>query len=104
MLDVLLVLGAVWLVVLCVALRRLFRRVRRGACSGGRGRSCCRRRVLYLAFLVLWGLNYRRLPLEDKLPFDAAAVTPDGARSLADAAVARINALYDAAHAARVGR
>ena len=95
-------------------------RARCGVAGGARGRRCgvCSARarrvvvqrlavslllppaVLYLAFLVLWGFNYRRLPLEDKLPFDAAAVTPEAARSLADAAVSRINALHDAAHAA----
>jgi predicted small integral membrane protein len=100
LIDVLLALAAVWLVVLAVALRRLFRR---GA--PGRGQRLAAGlllppAVLYLAFLALWGLNYRRIPLEDKLKFDAAAVTPDAARSLADVAVSRINVLYDAAHAA----
>jgi len=54
--------------------------------------------VLYLAFLILWGLNYRRVPLLDKLQFDAAAVSPDAARGLAITAAERANALYDRAH------
>ena len=29
--------------------------------------------VLYLAFLLVWGLNYRRMPLMDKLQFDPQA-------------------------------
>ena len=55
---------------------------------------------LYLGFLLLWGLNYRRVPLVEKLPFDARAVTPGAARSLALIAVERLNALHAPAHAA----
>ena len=100
LIDVLLGLGVVWLVALAVALRRLFRpaaprRVQRLAVG-----LLLPSAALYLAFLALWGFNYRRVPLEDKLPFDHAAITPDAARSLAVAAVSRINALYDAAHGA----
>jgi hypothetical protein len=53
----------------------------------------------YLAFLLIWGLNYRRVHLADKLQFDADAVSPDGAASLAMTAVNELNALYDGAHA-----
>jgi len=53
----------------------------------------------YLAFLAAWGLNYRRMPLEDRLAFDAVRVSPRAAREVALAAVDRANALYDAAHA-----
>jgi hypothetical protein len=56
--------------------------------------------AVYLSFLVVWGLNYRRTPLMEKLPFDAHAVTPDAAHSLALTSVDRLNALHDAAHAA----
>jgi len=98
--DLLLILGVLWLAAIVVAIRRLFRRdaprrVQRliaGIVVPAAG--------LYLAFLVLWGFNYRRLPLEDKLAFEAAAVTPSGVRALADAAVSRLNALHDEAHAA----
>ena len=55
--------------------------------------------ALYLVFLATWGLNYRRLRLVDKLPFDAAAVTPDAARLAGGLAVGRLNALHDRAHA-----
>jgi len=55
---------------------------------------------LYIAFLVLWGLNYRRVPLVEKLPFDAWAVTPGRARTLALTAIERLNALHLPAHAA----
>jgi len=56
--------------------------------------------VLYLVFLATWGLNYRRVPLADKLVFDAARVTPDAAAALAVRAIASLNRLYLAAHAA----
>jgi len=31
--------------------------------------------ALYLVFLAVWGLNYRRLPLAEKLQFDAGRVS-----------------------------
>src|SRR4026209_1468579 len=55
--------------------------------------------VLYMIFLFVWGLNYRRIPLVEKLPFDARTVTPDAARLLALTAVDQLNTLYDQAHA-----
>ena len=55
--------------------------------------------AMYLAFLAMWGLNYRRVPLEQKLPFDAHAVTVASARDAAQSAVLRLNALSADAHA-----
>jgi hypothetical protein len=54
--------------------------------------------ALYLVFLVLWGLNYRRMPLEAKLAFDESKVTPAAAFTLGEYAVAQVNATYSAAH------
>jgi hypothetical protein len=54
--------------------------------------------VVYLLFLALWGLNYRRVPLEEKLDFDRARVTRDAAFALASESVRRVNALYGEAH------
>lgn len=66
------------------------------------GHSAARTIVLgagaYLAFVALWGLNYRRVPLADKLQFDAAAVSPAAARDLAATAIERLNALHERAH------
>ena len=60
---------------------------------------------LYVIFLLVWGLNYRRTPLVEKLPFDARAVTSDAARSLASTSVEQLNALHDAgAHGRLAGR
>ena len=49
--------------------------------------------VVYLAFLVVWGLNYRRVPLEEKLAYDPTRVTPDGTFQLGQIAVELVNSL-----------
>ena len=55
--------------------------------------------ALYLALLVVWGFNYRRERLADRLPFDASAVNQAAVARLASAAVERLNALHPLAHA-----
>jgi hypothetical protein len=55
--------------------------------------------VVYLLFLALWGLNYRRVPLEQKLDYDRSRLTRDAAISFANVAVAALNGGYAAAHA-----
>jgi hypothetical protein len=55
--------------------------------------------ALYLVFLMLWGFNYRRQRLTQRVAFEPSAVTPAAARRLASVAVDRINALHAAAHA-----
>jgi hypothetical protein len=52
----------------------------------------------YLMFLALWGLNYRRVPLERKVDYVESRVTPESTRELARASVQQVNALYAAAH------
>jgi hypothetical protein len=52
----------------------------------------------YLAFLLMWGLNYRRVRLADKLRFDARAISSDAALALATTTVDQLNALHDRAH------
>lgn len=54
--------------------------------------------VLYLAFLAMWGLNYRRESMRQRVPFDTRTITPDAAQLLARETVLQMNALYDAAH------
>jgi hypothetical protein len=63
------------------------------------GRTIVWSAALYLVFLAAWGLNYRRVRLVDKLPYDSSTVTADAARDAALVTVARLNALYDRAHA-----
>ncbi len=55
--------------------------------------------VLYLVFLGLWGLNYRRVPLERKLDYERSRVTRDAAMALANSAADFMNRGYPAAHA-----
>ena len=50
-----------------------------------------RRVVLYLAFLALWGLNYRRVPLTEKLVTIPAADHARAAVALANAAATALN-------------
>lgn len=54
---------------------------------------------IYLGFLALWGLNYRRVPLQGKLDYDTARVTPAAARAFTAGATDLLNRGYAAAHA-----
>ena len=55
--------------------------------------------VLYLLFLSTWGLNYRRVPLIDKLAYDPERITAAAAVQLGDDNAATLNSLYASAHA-----
>lgn len=63
------------------------------------GRTVVWSAALYLVFLLVWGLNYRRVRLIDALGVDAARVTPDAVQRAANFAVVRVNDLHDPAHA-----
>lgn len=52
--------------------------------------------ALYLVFLALWGLNYRRIPLEAKLAYDPTRVTREATFRLGEIAVERLNLLEPA--------
>jgi hypothetical protein len=54
---------------------------------------------VFLSFLVLWGLNYRRLPLEQKIEFDTARVTAEAMHTLGSTSARMLNTGYAAAHA-----
>ncbi len=56
--------------------------------------------VVYLWFLASWGLNYARPPLESTMKFDAARVTPEAVRRLAEHAIDRANQTHAPGHAA----
>lgn len=53
---------------------------------------------LYLVFLLVWGFNYRREPLTDKLDYSQERVTPHALRELAGVTVDRLNALHGPGH------
>lgn len=56
--------------------------------------------VVYLVFLTTWGLNYRRVPLKDKLAFDQKRVTREAGEALVARTVSALNRLYLPAHRA----
>jgi Protein of unknown function (DUF3810) len=56
--------------------------------------------IVYVVFLACWGLNYRRVPLIEKLAFDPQKITRVAAARLGDENAAALNALYAGAHAA----
>jgi len=55
--------------------------------------------AVYLWFALLWGLNYRRTPLEARFVRTIARAQPAGVASLGTRAVAQLNELHDRAHA-----
>jgi Protein of unknown function (DUF3810) len=54
--------------------------------------------AIYVAFALLWGLNYRRERLPQRLAFNAGGVTAAAAARLAAVSVERVNRLHSAAH------
>jgi hypothetical protein len=86
----------VWLVVRAIRARGQSGWVRAAAriISGTLVLASC----VYLAFLVTWGLNYRRVPLGDKLALDRESLTQNAARTLAGVAVGHVNGLHGDAH------
>ncbi len=54
----------------------------------------------YLFFLAVWGFNYRRTPMSERLVMEDTRPTADAARALGQRAVQELNALHAAAHAA----
>jgi uncharacterized protein DUF3810 len=90
----------VWLFMAAFDMRRSGRRRIVAAFSRIGARTVLFAAAIYLAFLGMWGLNYRRVPLERKLGFDPGALTSAAARSATMAAVAKVNELHARAHAA----
>jgi hypothetical protein len=98
LLDVLIVvLPIAWV---AVAARDIFRSSHRlRAFATWIWRTAVGAAAVYLLFLVAWGFNYRRVPLERKLRYDSHAVTPAAARDAARLATSRLNMLFGDAHA-----
>jgi hypothetical protein len=55
--------------------------------------------VVYLVFLVLWGFNYRRVRMRDRLAVEPGAPSRDAVLTLGLESVRQLNALHDPAHA-----
>src|SRR5262245_33890048 len=60
--------------------------------------------VIYLWFLLFWGFNYRRVPLEQRLAYDPSRITREHGLELGRMAVDRANALVEEARAAPFDR
>lgn len=54
--------------------------------------------AVYLIFLLLWGFNYRRVPMMERLLVDPQVATSEQVLQLGLQSVERLNALYDPAH------
>jgi hypothetical protein len=54
--------------------------------------------VLYILFLLLWGFNYRRLPMPARLVLDRVAPSTEDVVQLGLKAIDEMNRLYAAAH------
>ena len=54
--------------------------------------------VLYVLFLACWGLNYRRVPMSDRLEMLARSPGREEVLQLGMTAVKQLNALHDSAH------
>jgi Protein of unknown function (DUF3810) len=91
--------GAWW--ILCAArdLSGLRQRGRWAAIVPIVSRTAVTAAVAYLAFLLLWGLNYRRPPLTDRVAFDPARVSQAAAAALVEQSVSQLNVLHAPAHA-----
>jgi uncharacterized protein DUF3810 len=54
--------------------------------------------MVYLIFLAVWGLNYRRMPMEERLALERAAPSTEQVVTLGLDAIRRMNGLYQEAH------
>jgi hypothetical protein len=50
--------------------------------------------LVYLLFLIVWGLNYRREPLQTALDYQPDRITRDALRTLASRTIAELNLLH----------
>lgn len=100
---VLLTIGAtlaLWVVRIGRLPRRSGAAVKAGALAGLTIDTAAIGAVLYLWFLVAWGLNYQRQPLRDQLDFREERITRDALHTLAERTVDSLNALHHEAHSA----
>jgi len=94
-------IGAVVLVLWSIvrAVRRARQTRRFSIVLGTLGNIAVGAAAAYLIFLLLWGFNYRRIAMAQRLMMTHAAPTADDVRALGARAVRELNALHPAAHA-----
>ena len=59
--------------------------------------------VFYLWFLIAWGLNYAREPLESKIGYDPSRISRDALVRVAERATRAVNETYESGHAVGFG-
>jgi len=97
--DLLLIAAiAASLIVVVRAAREALRTRRIAPVLRAAGRIAAGVAVGYLVFLLLWGFNYRRLPMSERLMVDREAPSTDAVARLGFDAVERMNALHAIAH------
>ena len=98
--DLLTVGAAVWLIAAVVAAIRRARRVRQWSPLGRTLAAIVAAAAAgYLVFLSFWGLNYRRLPMAERLVVNRDAPRTEAVLALGLEAAERLAALHTAAHA-----
>ena len=101
-LDVLAVVGCAAIVTVVIRAAQGARRTRRMVpVLRALGDLASAAALVYLAFLVLWGFNYRRVPMAERLVVEAGAPASEAITELGVEAATQLNALHDEAH--RVG-
>ena len=99
--DALVLAGSIALVAALVrATRAAFRDRRVKPVLSALGHVAAGAALAYLVFLLLWGFNYRRMPMQERLSVSAGVPTSDAVMELGREAVRKINELHDSAHAA----
>ena len=97
--DLLTVGGVVALVLVLIrGVRRARRERRLRPLLTALGRIATAGAAVYLLFLVFWGLNYRRVPMTERLVMDRPAPDASAVFTLGSEAVRQMNALYAEAH------
>lgn len=97
--DILIVAAVASLVVVLVRAVREARRMRRAApLLQALRRLTVSAALLYLAFLLLWGFNYRRVPMTERVVFDTGGPSSEEVVALGFEAVERLNTLHATAH------
>lgn len=82
------------LLVVALAARRRWKRCGAGAALRWiAGTAAVTAAVVYLVFLAMWGFNYRRVPLEDKVEYDPQRVSHAAAARFGRTAVGEVNTL-----------
>ena len=98
-LDILLVSALVFVVVGAIGAVRTMRRTRSPRPLAGLAWTfLTTASMLYIVFLVLWGFNYRRVPVSQHLELSPTAPTSASVAALGARAVAQLNRLHANAH------